>query len=269
MRLYWLLSNSTSSISGPKHRQLTLRLKREENILTAWCSRCRRQADVVYAEKSPTSAEIKTACWVCGSERVWKLQALSTRGFPTQAVADVCELGPYNRDKHLLSKSEHFEIFRDYMIRENDLINHRLTWGLGIQAFLFAAFGVALQAAVAAKAEILASDHNQREEALSRLGAQLDFQQLNLVLLGIPILGIATIAVVFISVRAARMALKRLSEDWENKVRNEYPSEPFLPQPMGGGCPRADNLGFIASTWIPGIVLAAWLIALVLAAIRK
>ncbi|MET0283978.1 MAG: hypothetical protein ABW352_05895 [Polyangiales bacterium] len=43
-----------------------------------------------------------------------------------------------------LSHERRYELFRDYLKHEDELINHRLVWGLSIQAFVVAAFAVSL-----------------------------------------------------------------------------------------------------------------------------
>jgi hypothetical protein len=53
-------------------------------------------------------------------------------------------------DKHVTPAvpeklAEHFELYRDYVKHEDELINRRLTWLLTVQGFLFAAYGLTNQ----------------------------------------------------------------------------------------------------------------------------
>ena len=44
-----------------------------------------------------------------------------------------------------LPKLQYFKIFRAYRICEQNLLNHRVTWNLAVQGFLFATYGFSLQ----------------------------------------------------------------------------------------------------------------------------
>jgi hypothetical protein len=45
----------------------------------------------------------------------------------------------------LPTKLQYFKLFRAYRLREHDLLNHRLTWYLTIQGFLFVTYGYCVQ----------------------------------------------------------------------------------------------------------------------------
>jgi hypothetical protein len=52
---------------------------------------------------------------------------------------------PLPAKDHSLTKLEHFKVVREYRMREHDLLNHRISWNLSVQGFLFATYGFSLQ----------------------------------------------------------------------------------------------------------------------------
>jgi len=155
-----------------------------------------------------------------------------------------------------LTKWEHYKIFRDYMQREDELINYRINWNLAIQGFLFATYGFSLQklAEVQSKALI-----EKGSEAALRLGSYADVNHLKALVAVIPWVGGVMAFVVWLAVWGAKMALRQLDTDWNDIRKIKYPAEPFLPGMTGGGVPSAVSLGFYAPLAIPLIFVLAWL----------
>ena len=93
---------------------------------------------------------------------------------------------------HEITKVEHFKIFRDHIKREDDLIDHRVSWNSTIQGFLFAAYGLSLQ------------------EPLDVKPSSGDPHNLGILVRFIPGLGIALSGLVLIAVLRAVLAHMRL-----------------------------------------------------------
>jgi transcriptional regulator with XRE-family HTH domain len=141
---------------------------------------------------------------------------------------------------HEITKVEHFKIFRDYIKREDDLIDHRVSWNSTIQGFLFAAYGLSLQKPLDVKPSS-GDPHN--------LGILVRF---------IPWFGIALSGLVLIAVLGAVLAHMRLRKDW-HKVNPCYPLKPYLPDIAAGGSNAARRLGLVAPLAIPILFVVAWL----------
>jgi hypothetical protein len=82
----------------------------------------------------------------------------------------------------LLTKLEYFKIFREYRMCEQNLLNHRITWNLAIQGFLFATYGFCIQKLV----EI----PNQNTNAIDRMIRTQAIAQMEPLIWTIPIVGL-------------------------------------------------------------------------------
>ncbi len=141
-----------------------------------------------------------------------------------------------------------YDIYRDYMKHEDDLLNQRSTWHLLIQGFLFATLGV--------------------------LGewqtATLHFERENLVyvLAGV---GVAISLSVGISTEAANDAIEALCNRWTERIHQEFEPEvlSLLPALAGGGHKNAKARGKLPARIIPVFIALAWLAVAAMAAWGK
>jgi hypothetical protein len=157
---------------------------------------------------------------------------------------------------HNITKCEHYDIYRRYMMREDDLINHRLGWNLAIQGFLFATYGLSVQKLAEIHTKALVE---RGRETADQLLHSLDVAPLHLLVTVIPWVGVLMAFFVWLAVVAAKIALEQLHEDWKEKIRPKYPEEPHLPDVAGAGVSMAVRLGFYAPLVIPLTFVVAWL----------
>jgi hypothetical protein len=141
----------------------------------------------------------------------------------------------------------HYQIFRDYLKHEDELINHRSTWHHTIQGLLFTALGVTL---------------SRLDPASPR---QVVAVQKALIVL-LPVLGMSISLAAFLSIYAATKALDELRELWKRVIK-VYGEEPWptLPGITGAGNKHAIRFGKAPSYLIPCVIGVAWLLILIIA----
>jgi hypothetical protein len=153
--------------------------------------------------------------------------------------------------KDEITKLQYFEIFRQYRMCEQGLINHRLTWNLAIQGFLLGGYGVCLQklvelqqqAQVPASPAFLLHNHVAQLDSLTH---------------SIPWIGLAFALFIFVAVLGSKIALKNLQREWHLHVENKQPL-PYTPNPAGGGSRWAVRLGFLPPFSIPLLFMWVWI----------
>lgn len=149
-------------------------------------------------------------------------------------------------DENAVVGAKLYETYRAYLENENDLLNHRTTWLLVFQGFLFATLG-ALGQWQRAKEEpyLLFSEHHRLVDILAAVGGSVAL-------------------VAGVSIFAAQLAIHTLRKQWEGLLHDDALSnntkwKTCLPGITGGGSPTAATLGMAAPVAIPIIVLTAWL----------
>ena len=136
-----------------------------------------------------------------------------------------------------------YDLYRDYMKHEDDLINQRSSWHLLLQGFLFATFGV--------MGEWQAGD-----------GKGFLHPQRYLILYGLIVMGFLISVFASFSILAANTAINRLQKQWNDLPGNLNIPEGFcqlLPGLAGGGSKSAKFWGKSPAIAIPLIVALAWL----------
>lgn len=93
-----------------------------------------------------------------------------------------------------------YELTRDHITHEDDLVNSRLTWFLVVQSLLFAAYGVTLEAPQVGQSTPL---------------------QIQLLETVIPWIGIAASILVFSSILGARLTILHMQKFWFDQDTNE------------------------------------------------
>jgi hypothetical protein len=132
-----------------------------------------------------------------------------------------------------------YEIYRSYMTHEDDLINHRSTWHLLIQGFLFATFGVLGEWQSEGKRWLFHSHKNQLVFILAICGF---------------LIAIAALC----SIIAANIALTSIRKKWRWIICGNAQVSLFFPDIAGGGSFWARGLGMTPAVCIPCIVAGAW-----------
>lgn len=195
-----------------------------------------------------------------------------------------------------------YEIYRTYVVHEDNLTNNRMTWLLSIHGFLYATYGIALHMKfeVFQKIEdVSRSAHNLRLSGsttiLSALGYErqhtlLDLNttalQIDFFLFCVAGIGVSISVIAWIALNAARQAIKALRinnniafdmhEDNDADFQRGVIAGPiffgvgtrlakyWIPQITGGGLPAGDIRGFYAPEFIPKILITGWAISLMM-----
>lgn len=158
-----------------------------------------------------------------------------------------------------LTLNDLYSAYREYLNHEHHLINQRLGWNFTIQAFLFAAYGLALGKI----ADI-------RIAAFQKPAAFLgpSFHDFQLGALSIAILGFSVSVAVLLSVLGALLSVNSLLTRWGKfdldkrgtlKILAELAG---LPEIMGGGHRWAVPIGFYAPVALPVILASVWALIL-------
>ena len=172
-----------------------------------------------------------------------------------QKQIDEYVAGQVALNQQSLTKLEYFNIFRTYRLAEYDLLNHRLTWNLAIQGFLFATYGLCIQK--------LAEAANPNDSHVDGMIREHAIGQIQFLMFIIPLVGCLLSICVFNAVRAAQIALKKLRNDWREQVESRYPPGPYIPDPAGVGVQKVINRGFWPPLAISLILALAWLAILI------
>jgi len=140
-----------------------------------------------------------------------------------------------------------FNLYRDYVKHEDELINRRMSWNLTLQGFLFAAYGVTVQ-------------------VLSKATEHMIIAVLVLLYV-IPALGAVVAFLGWRGVKAAQTAIEGLCKRWE-WVAQRFDGElvALLPEMVGGGEPKATGLGQYSQRGIPMVVLGTRVIIMAVSA---
>ncbi|MEJ0019498.1 MAG: hypothetical protein WDN25_23705 [Acetobacteraceae bacterium] len=148
---------------------------------------------------------------------------------------------------------EIYSIYRSYSEHENDLINHRTTWGITIQSFVIATFGFCYQKKYEiAEKIIMASDKIER--------MQPDIFDFNILLLFLVVIGSVTATSTYYSVWAATKAIYQLDKYWNEGFRMKYDHARALPPMMGGGHPESGRMGQWLPLSLPVFFIVFWCI---------
>jgi hypothetical protein len=141
--------------------------------------------------------------------------------------------------------AEHFQLFRDYVKHEDELINRRLTWLLTVQGFLFAAYGIANQIYAGSNSKNGSETLAMRNFA-ERLGSVFAS------------VGLVVGALAFLGVLAAQFSVWSLEKQWKNIPKPNAAEAASLPGLTGAGNIMAKVLGAIAHNFIPIMIIGAW-----------
>ncbi len=139
-----------------------------------------------------------------------------------------------------LSALEYYNLIRERIEHEDNLIVQRLTWLVGSQSFLFTAYAIVSNG--------LMSQPSQP--------AYLHFaEQLQLLFQLIPIVAMLTYVLIYISILAAVVTMRRLRDGYRSRFG---PEEDALPSIMTTAPVRW--FGLVAPLRLPLVFTAIWLI---------
>jgi hypothetical protein len=138
-----------------------------------------------------------------------------------------------------LSPLEYYTVIRNRIEHEDNLIMQRLSWLLASQSFLFTAYAIALSGL--SSAPLAATNALMGQEKLL-------FQLL-------PIVGILTCGLIYLSIIAAVQAIRLLRQSYRSRFG---PEETSLSEIMVATPIR--RLGLAAPLWLPPVFILVWLI---------
>jgi hypothetical protein len=191
----------------------------------------------------------------------------------------VAKSGDETIDPALAVHLNQYEIFRSYVEHEDNLINHRITWSVTIQGFLFAGYAVVIGAYTSVEqAFYFRSPGVAPGLSMDRLSGPNLLAFAAIVVF--PVVGALIAFLTIFSALAARAAINQLTQDHQERVLKTKTKdhaeltnilrrqEPFLPRLIGGGAEFSDRKGFRLAIGIPLAFTASWiLVALVTARI--
>jgi hypothetical protein len=151
---------------------------------------------------------------------------------------------------------EYYKIQRAYIEHEDNLINHRNTWGTTIQSFLIATFGFSVQKIFEVAEKILS--HSDAAASVLLAKFILIFM---LFLLPLCIVGLMTAVSQKRSVRAAYDAIDAVRRNYDCVAKtNDFERTYSLVPITGGGDRHLQNHDFNISGKMPKIFMYFWLI---------
>jgi hypothetical protein len=139
----------------------------------------------------------------------------------------------------VLNMVERYQIVRDQIEHEDNLISQRLSWLLASQAFLFTAYAITLNGPV----------------QLHSLKYEL---HVGLMIMMLPLIGIFTALLIWIAILAGLVSMTRLRNDFSRGSGNALPE----------GVPAIQTSGWVliagqlGPVFIPVLFLSAWLMTL-------
>jgi hypothetical protein len=136
-----------------------------------------------------------------------------------------------------ISPLEQYHLVRSQIEHEDNLISQRLSWLLASQSFLFTAYAITLNGP--------SQSHFKTFEANSELLVRL-----------LPLVGLISTLLIWISILAGISAMKKLRVDFERGVRGHLPGG--LPTIQTGG--MAFRAGQFGPVLTPLLFVAVWVV---------
>jgi hypothetical protein len=139
------------------------------------------------------------------------------------------------------SVKDYFELFREKIVHEDDLISNRTNWLLGFQGLLFTAYGILFESST--------TSHADKEPLIST----------DALIHAIPIAGIFISVMTILSVLGAVITMHQTKKDWTNWTNRESSrsTKEKFPEVMTTRFPMV--LGFVSPFGIPIFFIVAWI----------
>jgi hypothetical protein len=143
-----------------------------------------------------------------------------------------------------------YKQYREYIVHEDNLINHRSTWIYMIQSFLVASYGFAIKLEGSDKLKPIF----QRPDDTA---AAAEHHQWFLVM--VALVGILVGVIGILSLFGPKGAIDELQQKWEQEIAKTYPDCcRELPGLTGGGKQRNTFLGRLAPYFLPVVLIGMW-----------
>lgn len=144
-----------------------------------------------------------------------------------------------------------YRIYRDYIVHEDNLVNHRVGWFIQLHSFLIASYTILV-------ASLIASFF---PEGPSRVPAEGVQSVACFVLLAISATGFMSSVAADSSIKAASKAVRNLEAHWE-RVAKELAGDSGLPGITGGGNVDIRNRGGRFHDWLPTGFMILWVLSI-------
>jgi hypothetical protein len=156
-----------------------------------------------------------------------------------------------------------FERYRDYVKHQYDLTNHRTTWFVTMNAFLFTTFGFTIQKKleILARPEMAAGCTEQVKSVCAAIS------EVNLFMIALCMVASFSAFVAFILIESARRPIVGIAEKWEEligikEIQSEHMVQALRSREwlllVGGMSRRAAYWGRIATPLFPAAISVAW-----------
>ncbi len=148
-----------------------------------------------------------------------------------------------------------FNVYRDYIKHENNLMNVRMTWFLTTQAFLFSSYALLNQKRISAGAFELVRSW---QEFIGDF-TELKFKFSTMILILICFFGYFIARRSYLSLRAASRAIVKVRDKWNAEMPDDE-AFPRLPAISGGGDETAMNEGWALAASLPRAAMTIWVL---------
>jgi hypothetical protein len=138
-----------------------------------------------------------------------------------------------------MDATKFYKLIRAQIVHEDNLCNHRMTWLVALQAFLFGAYGFSLSAESGPNASAIA-------ETIAKARA------------GIALVGMITPIVTAAAIWAAIRSIGRLVDRWHERSPDEVNSHPQIIGNHSMEYRRGTYLGQVPLMSIPFICFCGW-----------
>jgi len=142
-----------------------------------------------------------------------------------------------------LTALEYYNLIRGRIEHENNLIMQRLSWLVASQSFLFTAYAIALNGLAVPALPASVQGYVRQ---------QIDVFHL------VPVVGILTCALIYVSILAAFGAMREMRRLYRTRVHAEQAGLPDVQSSAS-----TQFFGAAAPVWLPLVFIAVWLFLLV------
>lgn len=150
-----------------------------------------------------------------------------------------------------------YEIYRSYVVHEDDLISQRTNWLITVQSFLIATFGFSYQKKFEVFSKFKECKNIDNNEIALLIPMHSEYTYF---LIMLAIVGVLICVACFWSIKQAHLALEGLELSYNTTYKNKIT---HLPHIMGGGNQKVkkSSLGF--ALLAPGLFGFLWILTIV------
>jgi hypothetical protein len=159
---------------------------------------------------------------------------------------ETCRLGEAQHHREV------YEIYRDYIKHEDNLINNRVGWFIQLHSFLIATYGILFAALMS----------SYFPQGTATIDPAIPQKVACAILAMVALVGIFSSLSAIMSIDAADRAITKLSKTWDGVSEGWAADRRILPPLIGGGDTKNDRLGARFHLWLPRVMLAVWIVSM-------